>query len=302
MTAGLSLHTIHKHEDSGTAIVAEEPLVIFVDACKEDLYQAFERSIQESIGMFSERINPNNIHFISSRQLEHLPYLVQSPLFGHFIMRNYLNTKESGEHYGYVVRATLLERAFGIKNMMSPKAKVQVVKLSEASQKRDAVEAVKNYLLAAKFQSRMATVVANAVDELLMNAIFDAPVDELGRPLYNTTPRSAQMKLGGRQVVEMHLAYDGKYVAITAVDLFGSLDKMSVLSYVSKSYSTSEYKVRTSVANAGIGLATVFKSGGSFLFASESRTRTEVTVFFRRLDNYRKFKDQFRFLSTQMYF
>ena len=53
---------------------------------------------------------------------------------------------------------------------------------------------------------------------------------------------------------------------------------------------------------SGIGLATVFRSGGSFFFVSESRNRTEVTVFFRKLDSFRDFKDQFKFISTQFYF
>ena len=70
--------------------------------------------------------------------------------------------------------------------------------------------------------------------------------------------------------------------AITAVDQFGSLDKVKLLSHISKIYTDEEYKVKTSVAGAGIGLATVFRSGGSFFFVSESRVRTEVTVFFQK--------------------
>jgi len=45
---------------------------------------------------------------------------------------------------------------------------------------KEAVEAIRNYLLAAKFQTRMASVIANAVDELLMNAIFDAVPELIG--------------------------------------------------------------------------------------------------------------------------
>jgi hypothetical protein len=102
--------------------------------------------------------------------------------------------------------------------------------------------------------------------------------------------------------VEIQVGFDGKYAGVTAVDHFGSLDKSKLLSHMSKIYTEEEYKVKTSVAGAGIGLATVFRTGGSFFFCSESRTRTEVTVFFKRTDNFREFRDQFRFLSTQFYF
>jgi hypothetical protein len=84
--------------------------------------------------------------------------------------------------------------------------------------------------------------------------------------------------------------------------LLRQLLEAKLLSHISKIYTEEEYKVRSSNAGAGIGLATVFRSGGSFLFVSENQVRTEVTVFFRRMDSFREFKDQFRFISTQFYF
>jgi hypothetical protein len=110
------------------------------------------------------------------------------------------------------------------------------------------------------------------------------------------------MKLEGRHEVEMQVGYDGEYVGITATDLFGSIDKIKLLTHISKIYTEEEYRVKTTVAGAGIGLATVFRSGGSFFFVSEAQVRTEVTVFFRRTESFRDFKDQFRFISTQFYF
>ncbi len=302
LTAGLSLRTVADPKEGAATIAEEHPAVILVDTSTEEQYVAFENAIQETVGLFSDKINANSIHFLSSENLEKVQYLVQSPLFGHFVMRNYGNPKESGNHYGRIVASTFNERAFGMQRLLREGSKVQVIKLQLTTQKQDAVEAIKNYLLAAKFQSRMATVIANAVDELLMNAMFDAPTDDLGRSLFSSTARTATIKLEGRHAVEMHVGYDGRYVAVAAIDLFGSLDKAKLLSHISKIYTEEEYKVKTSVAGAGIGLATVFRSGGSFFFVSESRARTEVTVFFRRTDSFREFKDQFKFLSTQFYF
>jgi len=300
--AKLPVQTVTSAAQGAEFINKHEPSVIFVDASNEQLYLQFEEAIQNSVGIFSDKINANAIHFLSSENLDKVRYLIQSPLFGHFVLRNYGDPASAGEHYGRLVRATRAERAFGLKTLLRPDAKVQIVKLQSTGQKQDAVEAVKNYFVAAKFQPRMAVMIANAVDELLMNAMFDAPVDEIGKPLYSSAPRSAVFDLKDRQAIEMHVGYDGKYAAVTAVDLFGSLDKVKLLSHISKIYTDEEYKVRTTVAGAGLGLATVFRSGGSFFFVSESNVRTEVTVFFRRADNYREFREQFRFLSTQYYF
>jgi hypothetical protein len=302
LTSGLSLQSVTDFKEAAEIIAGDGASVIFADASTEAQYQDLENAIQETVGLFSDRVNSNQFHFLSSSELERVPYLIKSPIFGHFIHRNYGDPKEAGQHYGRLVRTTQMDKAFGLANLLSPQARIQVVKLQQSTQKQDAVEAIRNYLLAARFQNRMATVIASAVDELIMNAIFDAPVDAMGKQLLASTPRSTKIELEGPNAVELHLGYDGKYVALQAVDHYGSLDKQKLMNHISKIYTEDEYKVRSETAGAGIGLATVFRSGGSFFFVSESRVRTEVTVFFKRTDTFREFKDQFRFISSQFYF
>jgi hypothetical protein len=301
-TAGLQF-TAAKDVAEGIKIIGgEAPKATLVDATNESMCRAFEDGIHESVGLFSEAINPNALHYISDQTIENVPYLTQSPLFGHLILRRFENSSESAEHYGRTVKATLQPKSFGLQTLMKPGTKIQSLKLVSSDQKQSAVDAIKNYIIAAKFQSRIASLVSNAIDEILMNAIFDAPADELGKQLYISTPRSTVFKLEGKAEVEMHVGFDGTHVGITAIDRFGSLDKAKLLAHVTKVYTEEEYKIKTSQAGAGIGLATVYRTGGSFFFASESRERTEVTVFFRRTDSYREFRDQFRFFSTQFYF
>jgi hypothetical protein len=298
----LKIRQVSGPAEAPEIIQNEEGIITLVDVSTEQHYRNFENSIQASLGLFSDQVDANRIHYLSSAPLEDVQFLIQSPLFGHFILRNFSDSIEAGSHYGRIVKACLAERSFGLNHLLGANAKVQVIKINVSTKKHNAVEAVKSYLLTLKFQARMATVIANAVDELIMNAIYDAPTDEVGKPLYNLTPRSTVLNLEGKSVVEMHVGYDGQYVGISAVDFFGSLDKAKLLAHISKIYAKEEYKIRTSSAGAGIGLATVFRSGGSFFFISESGSKTEVCVFFKRTDNFREFKSQFRFISTQFYF
>lgn len=302
ITAGLSFKQTADPAQGVQVIAQEEPAIIFADTSSEEQYEKLESNIQSVLGLFSDKVNSNSIHFISSQELDKVPYLMKSPLFGHFIQRNYKDPKAAGAHYGQIVKATLNERAFGLSQLLKQGTKIQVVKLTVSNQKHDAVEAVKAFLIAAKFQGRMAAVIANAVDEILLNAIFDAPVDEGGKSIHSRTARSTVLQLVDQNAVEMHLGFDGNYVAISAIDHHGSLDRTKLVTHISKIYTQEEYQLRTTVANAGIGLATVFQTGGSFFFSSESRVRTEVTVFFKRTPNFREFKDQFKFISTQFYF
>lgn len=301
-TAGLEYKRAQAAPEAVEIIAGGEVATIFVDLVDQSSYAAFDSAIQQKMGSFSDLVNGNRTHYISTTDLQDVSYLFKSPIFGHYIRRNYGDIDKVARRYGKIVKATLNDRAFGLETLMRDGSRIQVVKFQSTKQKQEGVEAVKNYLLAAKFKTRMATVIANAVDELIMNAMFDAPIDELGKPLHQATPRDSVLPIAPDRPVEMHVGYDGDYVAITAVDGWGSLDKVKLFSHIAKRYNDEEYKVKTAVAGAGIGLATVFRSGGSFLFASESRVRTEVTVFFQRTDNFREFKDQFRFISSQFYF
>jgi hypothetical protein len=228
--------------------------------------------------------------------------MVRSPLFGNFIYRRYNEPHSDGIRYGRFLKASMGEKAWGLTRYFPEGVKIQNIPLSKSTQKIEVVEAVKSYLVKAKFQSRMAITISNAVDELVMNAIFTAPVDPFGKPLYETQSRDLVFDLHGKSAVNCSICFDGEVLGFSATDLYGSLDKEKLLQHLSKVYTKEEYRVRTSVAGAGIGLATVFRSGGSLLFMSESSSRTDVSVFFRHFPSYRAFKDQFRFVSTQFYF
>lgn len=147
----------------------------------------------------------------------------------------------------------------------------------------------------------MANVIANAVDELIMNAIFTAPVDEMGRRTYDQTPRDTELDLENKHAVEVTVAFDGSQVGVSVLDNFGAIDKEKLVFHLSTVYTDESYKVRTSTTSAGIGLATTFRGGGSLVFVCEKNSKTEVAVIFERFDNYREFKDQFRFVSVQYY-
>ncbi len=302
LSAGLTLRQPQDLESAMGMIESEELPVIFVDASTEASYRAFEAAIHQSFGIFSSRVSANQIHYLSSGDIYEVPYLISSPIFGSYLHRNFTQSATVGEHYGRILKSSLDEKAFGIQRMIKAGTRVQSIQLKSSLQKQEAVEVVRNYLVALKFQTRMATVISNAVDELIMNAIYDAPVDSAGKHLYNATARNNALQLSGKAAVELHVAFDGENVALTAVDLYGSLDKGKLLSAISKIYTEQEYKVRTGTAGAGLGLATVFHSGGSFHFSSENGVRTEVSVFFRKTENFREFKNQFRFISTQFYF
>lgn len=277
---------------------------IFIDCADEKAFKSFEAILQEEVGLFSEKINTNRFHFICPKDLENSPILAQSPLFGNFILRKYVDSDEAlraGKRYGYYVRSTLAQRAFGLKDYFSAKAQVQSIQLKRSTQKIQIVEAIRSYLIKARFPSRIANVIANSIDELIMNSVFTAPTDDMGNRPLDLTPRDTDFELNEKNQVEVTVVFDAGQVGVSSSDLFGSLDKARLIQHLSNLYAEEKYQIRANTKSAGLGLSTTFKTGGSLVFVCEKGQKTEVAVIFEKQDNYREFKNQFRFLGTQFY-
>ena len=306
--AGLEIHPLMDPRDCVQLIqnLPEKEIgAVFIDCADAKTFGAFEGILQEEIGLFSEKINTNRFHFITTGDIDTVPYLAKSPLFGNFIKRTYRTGDEAlaaGKRYAYYAKATTGPRSFGIRNYFSPNAQVQSISIKRSMQKLQVVEAIRGYLIKAKFPSRIANTIANAVDEIVMNSIFTAPMDDLGNRPLDLTPRDTDIELNEKNQVEVTVTFDAGMVGISSTDLFGSLDKSKLIQHLSEVYADEDYKVRANTASAGIGLNNVFKGGGSLVFICEKGLTTEVGVIFERLDNFREFKKQFRFLATQFYY
>src|SRR6185369_6796516 len=119
-----------------------------------------------------------------------------------------------------------------LKHFLGPKAVVQGVTLTRSEQKQEAVEAVRQYLIQAKVPARISNIIANSVDELLMNALFDAPTDEFGKALYTITDRSQSRELKDKELVQMRIGFDGFNVGVSVTDFFGAIDRPRLLNHV----------------------------------------------------------------------
>lgn len=299
--ASIPIQEVASANEACDELLKDAAAFVIVDVSEAAQYQDFEKAVSDKIGMFSATLVPNNIFYVSSKPLYECDFLRNTEIFGHFIERSFNEIDKT--LIGRVFAMAGKERAFGIEKYFASDARGQTIPITKTIQKKVIIESLKNHLVKIGFKARMATVISNAIDELIMNAIFDAPVDELGRRPHEKTSRNAVFDLEGKDAVELKVVFDGKLLGISVADNHGSLDrKKLVAQHLGRSYSTSEYQTKVNIANAGLGLSQVFRNCGGLVFACDNGTRTEVTLFYRKTVSFKEFKDQFRFLSTFVYF
>lgn len=114
-----------------------------------------------------------------------------------------------------------------------------------------------------------------AADELVLNAIHNAPVDEHGRRYLREMPRDQSRTLLGRERPRIRWGCDGRWFAISVRDAYGSIEPLTIVRYVAKSLARSG-QVRSEGAGAGIGLAMTYSAVTQLVFDLDPGRATEA--------------------------
>jgi len=126
-----------------------------------------------------------------------------------------------------------------------------------------AVAEVERFTAAAGAGPRAAERMALLTHELLMNAMYDAPVDAAGRPLF-AQDRKADVLLTDAQAPQLRLGLDGQVAALEVTDPFGRLERRHVLQSILRGMQGGKdgaaEVLDTSHGGAGLGLFRVYEA------------------------------------------
>ncbi len=165
---------------------------------------------------------------------------------------------------------------FGLEKYLSWGIEIRSRRLVDASERSGAVDELAQDVHAAGFGPRVAAAASLIADELLSNALYNAPVDAAGTHIRSDEPRTGARPLTGRDGVSMRYACDARYFAIEVTDGYGSLDRQTILRCVAKAAGRTAEKVSMRTRGAGIGLASVYGTCNHLVFNLQPGVRTEV--------------------------
>ena len=121
--------------------------------------------------------------------------------------------------------------------------------------------------------------IEQCLDEMLMNALYDAPIDEQGRPIFAEIPTKTRISLRVEHKVVVQYVCDGKQFAIGVRDAFGTLERSTVLRYLHKCLH-SEQQIDRKTGGAGLGLYLITSSSSEVFFHVLPGVATEAVCTF----------------------
>lgn len=144
--------------------------------------------------------------------------------------------------------------------------------------KERALEAVMELAAALELSDEKKRRIEVAVEELLMNAIYDAPRDAAGTPLHAGLDRRTPVRLGAEEAVRLRYGCDGRNFVVSVADRFGALDRGAVVRSLGKLLDPQGARPAPGTSGAGLGLMLTYGAANQLIAHALPGRFTEVTA------------------------
>ncbi|MEM9492339.1 MAG: hypothetical protein AAGC55_24545, partial [Myxococcota bacterium] len=210
----------------------------------------------------------------------------------HFLRNMIAKSDEPLEPDELIITAEKLLRQdlFGLQKYLLWGVEPFCVRIAESKKKPDYIRQVAEYAALLGCNHRTVEMVENVVDELVTNAIYNAPRTRDGEPKYAKLSRREPVVLEEHEVGQLQFACDGAYIAIAQVDPFGSLTRDTVVSYLNRCLIKGPSQLSDASGGAGIGLYRVFQSLSKFIINIQPGRQTEVITLIDLRMSMRRFR------------
>lgn len=170
---------------------------------------------------------------------------------------------------------------FGLEKYLSWGVEVESRPVRSSSERENLREEMHGYFKKMGVRSTVLERVNTVTEELLMNAIYDAPTDSQGRALFNHLPRRTEVVLDSHLQSLLRYSSDGVFLAVSVSDPFGALSKEMILRYLESNYrGETDIDEHRGKGGAGRGLHQIVENADLTIFNVKRGVKTEVICLF----------------------
>jgi hypothetical protein len=190
-----------------------------------------------------------------------------SAIFSDLRLKNLLARNDDAvDHDDLIVtlRKLMTRDIFGLSKYFIWGVEELTFRTGSSKDKDDIVDSVSAYAERLKVHKRLRAQACVVVDELLTNALYNAPVNAAGDRIYADLRRDTDVLLPDGAEVQVSVCCDGKRFGVAVRDPYGSLAPDDVIAYLAKCLGGGEM-VEDKPGGAGIGLFQVFDAVSHFV-------------------------------------
>jgi anti-sigma regulatory factor (Ser/Thr protein kinase) len=209
--------------------------------------------------------------------------------FANAAVLNYVGTEP--EIDSRVIGTTLTHLSSGrfisLAELLADNAAIETAYATDSGHRLHHLERLRAFLIEHHIPRYIQRHAETILDELFTNAIYNAPVDELGRHINADKPRNERVL--SQAPVEIRFAVDERHVAIAVRDTYGSLKASRVLDCLNRCFNRKGAVVEEKQGGAGLGFFLVVQYASRLVVNLKEGQFTEVISLHRRLPRRRDF-------------
>jgi hypothetical protein len=132
---------------------------------------------------------------------------------------------------------------------------------------------------------RIAQRVGEVAHELIMNAMYDAPVNQYGEPKY-AQDRKQHVALEPEEVPTLRFGFDGVSIGLQVTDPFGRLTREHVIEGIMRATRAADSSpdvgsiLNTANGGAGLGIFRMYANSAALFFETVPSVMTSVSAYF----------------------
>lgn len=231
-------------------------------------------SVERTLPMLRQKAHTAVV--VPSAKLAHLTSYLRDQRVNHVIVGEELDRGV------YVTAQKLLTGdIFGIEKYLPEGTPVQYIRLRDFEGRGKAIDTILEFAEQAKMRRQVRSAIGSVCEELLMNALYDAPVDENGQQIFAEIDPHDRTKTRSPKPVSIRYAATDTQFAVAIRDRFGRLAKNTILAYIEKCMN-SPTQIDRKAYGAGLGLYLVANAAASYIVNVAYGIATEVICTFDR--------------------
>ncbi len=271
--SGVELTTVSNLEEGLAKLDGASFDLVFVDPANLELARSVsQKSPDVKLVLMTSELVPSYLPALKS--LERIPNIVSRDEGDRlFTVKNILTTANK----------LLGGDLFGLEKYLSWGVDVQSRGVVSSRSRADLIADMSSYFEKVGIRRSNRDRMSLVLEEMLMNAIYDAPVGADGRSLYNHLPRTTEVSLKPSEQGLLRFATDGMLIAVSVQDPFGQLRGTTLLKYLEHNYSSSAMgggNPEDGKGGAGRGLHQIVENSDLVVFNIEPGKKTEAIALF----------------------
>jgi hypothetical protein len=170
---------------------------------------------------------------------------------------------------------------YGAAQRLAAGSDVHVCGVTTYEDKQNAIAEISAFAATSGIPESQCDAIEQAIDELVMNALYAAPVDARGRPLFERIGVRRRIVLRTDQQAIVAYGIDATRLVVAVRDVFGRFGRGALVRHLDKGLHARD-KVDRKAGGAGLGLYLLASSASTLSFTVTPGSACEATVTFLR--------------------